>query len=466
MIKHKLITFENHPEFHKTIVKGIFVAAIHETKPAFACFFSSDNFTDKCTQESLLAFIERAKRGNYQIKIIGNIPFSSINNKIFESKVVIIKTVTVHGPFEILFYPKDGKLKLARLNEVKGPDKKARVLIIDDSKTIRLLLKKIFSSDPSIEIVGECADPLLAEALIKETKPNVITLDIHMPNMDGVSLLKKLLPQFDIPTIMITSASYEEGDSVLRALEEGAIDYIQKPSAEDLTKIAPLIIEKVKSAANSKVKLKSASKFPVFQAIDAKNIDYTTLIAIGSSTGGVDAIKNILTKLPKEIPPIVITQHIPAVFSKTFAERLNQICPFEVREAKDGDEVHANLVLIAPGGQQFSIEKRNGKLFAKVIDGPLVNRHKPSVDVLFASIAVALKDKAIGVILTGMGNDGSRGLFQMHQAGAFTIAQDEKSSVIFGMPKEAIKLGGVDQVISLDEIPSELITYLSNKKSA
>ena len=376
---------------------------------------------------------------------------------------------------EAFFYSDTGRLRI-RENEpevpqtppkesfVETPQKK--VLVVDDSKSIRQLLTRILGSDPRLQIIAEAEKPSEVEALIEKFKPDVITLDIHMPEMDGVQLLKKIYPKYKIPTVMITSLRMEDGPQVLEALESGAVDYIQKPSLNELDEVGPQMIEKVFMAAGSK------RAAPVSRArgvvIDSGSASFgNQLIAIGSSTGGTEAIRHFLSLLPPNIPPILIVQHIPPVFSTAFAQRLAMLCPFEVKEAQDGDIVKNNRVLIAPGGFHMKIEreKRSGELTVRVIDTAPVNRHKPSVDVLFDSVAELLTKRAIGVLLTGMGADGARGLLKMKQAGAPTIAQNEATCVVYGMPRAAVEMGAADHVLGLDEIPQKIWSLLQRAGS-
>jgi two-component system chemotaxis response regulator CheB len=354
------------------------------------------------------------------------------------------------GGFELRFFPKESKIKVLR---------KLRVVVVDDSKTIRTLLTKIFNSDPSLEVVGSADRPSAAFELIKTLKPDVITLDVEMPEQDGVSFLKEYLKTHPIPTVMVSSLSLEDGLRVLQALEAGAVDYMQKPTAEELAELSPILIEKVKSAAGAKVKaVNSAVKLSKSKG----RMDSSCLVAIGSSTGGVEALRLLLTSLPEEIPPVVITQHIPAVFSKAFADRINSLCPFNVVEATHGMAVLPGTVYIAPGGKQMQIRKRPDHGLQIVIDdSPPVNRHKPSVDHLFDSVVKACGGKCIGVILTGMGADGAAGLLKLRKAGARTIAQDEASCAVFGMPKEAIRLNAAQEVLPIGEIAQKLIDWLS-----
>ncbi len=368
---------------------------------------------------------------------------------------------------EINYLPTSSKLQVEKdkISEVISPisSAKTKVLIVDDSPTIRKLLTKLFSESPEFEVVGAAELPSQVESLIQKNKPDVITMDIHMPEMDGVTLLKKILPKYKIPTVMITSISKEEGNTIMSALENGAVDYIQKPSMQELPMLGPVILEKVKMASKVKVAAIEAqaeiSKLTVISRTK-KNLKLNSLIAIGSSTGGTEALKEVLIRLPSKIPPILVVQHIPPVFSLAFANRLNEMCDFEVKEAQDGDEVIPNRVLIAPGGKQMKVVKRGDKLVVQCTDDDPVNRHKPSVDYLFDSVAKVVGKKAIGVILTGMGADGAKGLAQMRTQGSQTIAQDEASCVVFGMPKEAIKLGAAQEVCNLLKIPDKLIEWL------
>lgn len=340
-----------------------------------------------------------------------------------------------------------------------------RVLIVDDSKTIRGLISRILTEDPSLEIVGQAEDPLQAEALLKKTRPDVITLDIHMPKMTGVEWLERLLPKNPIPVVMITSLQMQEGNLVFRALELGAVDYIQKPNLSELPTLGPVIREKVKAAASAKVFTAKGNASPQ-KAQQRGDIDLKTVLCFGASTGGTEALKAVLCALPEKIPPTLIVQHIPPVFSKAFSDRLNELCPFEVKEAEDGDELLPSRVLIAPGGVQMKVEKKGAGYCIRITDEGPVNRHKPSVDYLFYSVARVIGKRCVGVILTGMGADGAKGLLEMKAKGAKTIAQDEASSVVYGMPKAAFELGAVDTVAPLTAIPGEIMKLLSQRKVA
>lgn len=396
-----------------------------------------------------------------EIKLIGNASQVAVLKRHFSAKHVTEKIVgTEH--VDLFFYPDTNRLRMATAQPVLAvvPTKPVKVIIVDDSKTIRTLLKSLFAKDPAIEVLGEANGASELLDLLKTKKPDVITLDIHMPEMDGVQLLKKYIPSYRIPTVVITSLSKEEGPLVFEALSAGAVDYVQKPSSTDMAHAASEIIAKVKEAANAKVFAAEAASVSPDQALNAA-LNRNALIAIGSSTGGTDALQQVLTRLPADIPPIVIVQHIPPVFSLAFANRLNEICSFEVKEAAHGDEVRAGRVLIAPGGMQMRLVRKRGLLEVAVEDSPAVNRHKPSVDVLFASVAKEVGKKAIGVILTGMGSDGAKGLLEMKHAGAPTIAQDEATCVVYGMPREAVKLGAADEILPLTRIPKALVHLLT-----
>lgn len=341
--------------------------------------------------------------------------------------------------------------------------KKRKVLIVDDSKTIRDLLARILREDQELEIIGQAADANEAARIVAKNKPDVITLDIHMPIMTGVQWLEKLLPTNPIPVVMISSLQLQEGNEVFRALELGAVDYIQKPTLSELARVGPIIREKVKEASFAKVIRHSKTTTASFTQAA---IDTNYILAMGASTGGTEALKSVLCALPERIPPIVIVQHIPPVFSKTFADRMNELCSFEVKEAEDKDELKKSRVLIAPGGKQMKLQKTTSGYCVRITDDPPVNRHKPSVDYLFNSVATLVGRKAIGVILTGMGNDGAKGLLAMRQNGARTIGQDEDTSVVYGMPRVAFQVGAVEKVSALSDVPRLILSFLENKKAA
>lgn len=340
--------------------------------------------------------------------------------------------------------------------------KKIRVLIVDDSATIRKILVKMLSRDSSFEVVAEAEKPSEVDDLIRKHRPDLITLDIHMPEMDGVSLLKKIHPLYHIPTVMISSISREEGPQILQALEIGAVDYIQKPQANELADAAQMILDRLKVAASAKI-IRSPRVKKVVRSRLAT--DSGSLVVMGASTGGTEALKVVLESLPEQIPPVLIVQHIPPVFSAAFAQRLNSLCPFEVREASDGDEVKPNLVLIAPGGKQMGIKVIKGKTVIRITDDPPMNRHKPSVDYLFKSVAENGHPKVVAAILTGMGGDGAVQMKVLRDAGARTIAQDESSSVVYGMPREAMLKGGAEFISPLDKIGEKLLQLCQTQET-
>lgn len=367
------------------------------------------------------------------------------------------------------FIPKEGRIRALKGRSAvgspgaknQGPQlKKIRILVVDDSETIRTLLSRIINEDPQMECVATIETPGRVAEAIEKYKPDVITLDIHMPEMDGVTLLKVLLPKYLIPTVMISALSKEDGTFVLDALEVGAVDYIQKPSLSELKTVAPVICEKLRNAGLARVRKYPEKAYGPNQnlpTLSSHDVDFSYLIGIGSSTGGIEALREVLTRLPDKIPPILIVQHIPPVFSKAFADRLNLLCPFEVKEGEDGDSITTERVIIAPGGKQMKVRSVNGDLKIVIDDSAPVNRHKPSVDVLFDSIALLNRKKISAAILTGMGSDGARGLLKLKQNGARTFAQDEASSVVFGMPKEALKMGGADEAVPLDQMAARIL---------
>jgi len=391
-----------------------------------------------------------------EYKIIGFPEFVSVAQKVLErSRRIVTKVVSRDSEFELFYDASYKKVQVTRTLPIATTQKKKiKVLIVDDSATIRQILAKVFLTDPHIEVIGSLANPLEVDSFIQKNKPDVMTLDIHMPEMDGVTLLKKLIPKFQIPTIMISSISKEEGPQVLEALAAGAIDYFQKPSFKDMDHVGKAIVESVKLAAQAKVRLvQSESKVKV----RTRQLSSDAVVLIGSSTGGTEALRVIFESLPKEIPPILVVQHIPAVFSRALADRLNTICEFEVKEAEENDLVKKNQVLIAPGGKQLSVVRRAGELRVRLSDDAPVNRHKPSVDYLFDQVSTLECSHIVGIVLTGMGADGARGLKKLFDMGARTIAQDQSSSVVWGMPREAVAMGGAEFVLPLEQIAEKLM---------
>jgi two-component system chemotaxis response regulator CheB len=431
--------------------------------------------TDAAKLHSLLEELSTKVGENGSVKLIGQDSLRAKARQWLDKKPSLaIAADAAAKEFEVFVYVGTGRVRMRELEEAQAVStsepaaKSVRVLIVDDSKTIRNLLRQVLSSDPAIEVVGEAERPSQVEEMIEKLKPTVITLDINMPEMDGVTLLSRYLPKYKIPTVMVTAISMQDGDQVLRALNLGAVDYIQKPSMEEMRAMSPIIVEKIKVASSVSLRRESSKRpAPVRLTASGGVMDGNTVVAIGSSTGGVQALDSLFSSLPSNIPPIVVVQHIPPVFSAAFAKRLNDSCPFEVLEAKDGDEIKPGRVLIAAGGTQMKVERSGGSLKVRVFDGAPVNRHKPSVDVLFDSIAEVLGKNAIGVILTGMGADGAKGLLKMRQSGARTIGQDKDSCVVYGMPRAAAEIGAVEEVRPLHEIPELLLRLLvSHRKSA
>jgi two-component system chemotaxis response regulator CheB len=355
--------------------------------------------------------------------------------------------------------------------------KKIRVLIIDDSASVRQTLTGILSEDPEIEVMGVATDPFMAARKIQEEIPDVITLDVEMPRMDGITFLRKLMSQRPIPVVMCSSLTEAGSETLLQALEAGAVDIILKPrigAADYLADEAMRIREVVKSASHARLpgtrrtegRSASGSGPAAKLTADAmlppptgKAMAKTTemVVCVGASTGGTEALREMLEALPANAPGMVIVQHMPEKFTAAFAKRLNGLCEVEVKEAADGDPVLRGHVLIAPGDKHMLLERQGARYHVSVKTGPLVSRHRPSVDVLFRSAARAAGSNAMGIIMTGMGDDGARGMFEMKQAGAYTVAQDEATSVVFGMPKEAIQRGGVDRVVPLEQIAREIL---------
>ena len=347
---------------------------------------------------------------------------------------------------------------------------KIKVIIVDDSALIRALLKEIINQQPDMEVVAVANDPIAAREKIRALQPDVITLDIEMPHMDGLEFLEKLMRLHPLPVIMISTHTVKGSAATLRALELGAVDFIAKPKVDIQNKLetyASLITEKIRIAAQANVRplLGSSTIKPVVSPKKARALNTTTtnlekLIVIGASTGGTEAIKEILIRMPIDCPPIVVVQHMPEGFTKSYAARLDSLCEIAVNEALHGERVVAGHAYLAPGGVHLSVTRKNKQFFCQISDSEPVNYHRPSVDVLFNSVAAVVKDNAIGVILTGMGKDGAAGLKLLHDKGCKTFAQNKASCVVFGMPKEAIERGAADEVLPLDEIAERILGEL------
>jgi len=351
--------------------------------------------------------------------------------------------------------------------------RRIRVLIVDDSALVRQMLTDMLSRDRSIEVVGTAADAHIARAKIKQLNPDVLTLDIEMPKMDGITFLKNLMRLRPMPVVMVSSLTEHGADVTLDALTLGAVDYLPKPKidiAATLSDYAEELIEKIKAAASARVRALDTPRAASLAATPSRSADAvlpkalpptrlrTTdrIIAIGASTGGTEAIKAVLVGLPADTPGIVITQHIPKAFSTPFARRMNDCCQMTVCEAEDGQHIVPGHVYIAPGDRHLLVMRDGARYVCRLDDGTAVNRHKPSVDVLFRSVAQNVGHNAIGVLLTGMGKDGARGLLEMREVGSRTLAQDEASSIVWGMPGEAVAIGAAEQVLPLGEVAARL----------
>lgn len=346
---------------------------------------------------------------------------------------------------------------------------KIRVLIVDDSAVVRQTLSQILSSDPAIEVIGTATDPIVAAERIREQLPDVITLDIEMPRMDGLTFLQKIMSQHPIPVIICSSLAEEGAQTTLKALEYGAVDIIAKPrvgSKQFLEESRVVLCQAVKAAAGARlcptrpaqvVEPKLTADAVLSRSTGAMVETTEKVVVVGASTGGTEALRALLEVLPPDAPGIVIVQHMPEMFTRAFANRLDGLCRISVKEAESNDTVLRGRALIAPGNHHVLLKRSGARYYVDIKDGPLVSRHRPSVDVLFRSAARYAGRNAVAVIMTGMGDDGARGMLEMKEAGAATIAQDEATSVVFGMPNEAIKRGAVDTVLPLDAIAGKVL---------
>jgi len=348
---------------------------------------------------------------------------------------------------------------------------KIRVLIVDDSASVRQALKDVLSADPGIEVIGTAGDPFAAARIIQNEVPDVITLDVEMPRMDGISFLRKIMAQRPIPVVMCSSLTEEGSQTLMQALEAGAVDIILKPkmgTRQFLEESAVNIREAVKAAAHAQLR-KLPGKIAVTKKLSAdvimappsnasRAMARTTekIVCIGASTGGTESLRVVIEALAADSPGIVVVQHMPELFTASFAKRLDSLSKVTVKEAQDGDPVLRGHVLIAPGNRHTLLQRSGARYQVAVQDGPLVSRHRPSVDVLFRSAAKFAGANALGIIMTGMGDDGAKGLLEMREAGALTVAQNEETCVVFGMPKEAIALGAAEKVLPLDLLAAEI----------
>jgi len=336
-------------------------------------------------------------------------------------------------------------------------ENRIKVLIVDDSAVVRKVFRKELSLAKDIEVVGTAPDPFVARDKIVKLKPDVVTLDIEMPRMDGLTFLKKLMRHFPLPVIIVSSLTKKGGKLAMEAMSLGALEVISKPSsAYSVGEMSVQLIDKIRAVARIKVGPAGEGKSPkTIQAkVSSRALSKTTnkVIAIGASTGGTEALKIVLTGMPPNAPGILVVQHMPANFTTSFAERLNELSAITVKEARDGDPLVNGIALIAPGNYHMLLKRSGARYYVQVKNGPMVHHQRPAVDVLFHSVANYAGSNAVGAILTGMGSDGALGLSKMKEAGARTVAQDEKSCIVFGMPKEAIKLGAAEKVVPLEKI--------------
>lgn len=351
----------------------------------------------------------------------------------------------------------------------RPPRKPYKVLVVDDSAVVRQAMQAILSQDPDLEVVATASDPVAAAERIKQMVPDVITLDVEMPRMDGITFLRRLMAQKPIPVVMCSSLVTDKSETLMQALEAGAVEVVCKPELgvrEFFEESCQRICHSVKAAAQARLSKRRVVKVEqkltadaVLAAPSTTAMARTTdkIIAIGASTGGTEALATLLSRMPIDCPPIAIVQHMPGTFTNAFAERLNGSCAITVKEAKTGDRMLRGHALIAPGNQHLLLTRSGANYGVEVREGPLVSRHRPSVDVLFRSVARVAGKNALGVILTGMGDDGARGMLEMRQAGARTLGQNEASCVVYGMPKEAMKSGGVEKELPLEQISGALI---------
>lgn len=351
--------------------------------------------------------------------------------------------------------------------------KKIRVVVVDDSALVRGLLTEIINRQKDMECVGAANDPLVAREMIRELNPDVITLDIEMPKMDGIDFLSRLMRLRPMPVVMISTLTERGAEVTMRALELGAVDFVAKPRiglADGINELATQIVEKVRVAASAHIRRiasvpaaageRSQNVSPRADVGSLGRVSTEKLICIGASTGGTEAIKEILTRMPADAPGIVITQHMPPGFTTSFAARLNSLCQITVQEAENGTRILPGHAYIAPGGKQFRVDRSGANYICVVEDGEAVNRHKPSVEVLFKSAAKVVGRNAFGIMLTGMGNDGAKAMKEMKDAGSYNYVQDEASCIVFGMPREAILHGAADEVLPLLSIAGALLTKL------
>ena len=356
-------------------------------------------------------------------------------------------------------------------------NRKIKVLVIDDSALIRSVMKELINHEADMECVGAAPDPLVAREMIKALNPDVLTLDVEMPKMDGLDFLERLMRLRPMPVVMVSTLTERGSDITFRALALGAVDFVSKPKmdiARGMEEYASEITDKIRAAAQARVRRTVAaptldvqerlSADAILPSVAGRFSSTEKLIIIGASTGGTEAIKEVLIRFPADVPGILVTQHMPEAFTKSFADRLNSLCKISVKEAEHNERILPGHAYIAPGHSHLLLRRSGANYMTELNQGPPVNRHRPSVDVLFRSVANTAGANAVGIILTGMGKDGAQGLLEMKRAGAYTIAQDEASCVVFGMPKEAIAMGGASEISPLQNIARHTLDYLAINK--
>ncbi|MFV0420773.1 protein-glutamate methylesterase/protein-glutamine glutaminase [Oleidesulfovibrio sp.] len=353
--------------------------------------------------------------------------------------------------------------------------RKIKVLVVDDSALVRQTLTEIFTADPELEVVGTASDPYVAVKRMESVIPDVILLDVAMPRMDGITFLRKIMSQHPIPVVICSAVTEDGAESSFKAMEYGAVEIIQKPKVSTkqfLEESSIRICDAVKAAARAQLKKLSAKRFEVTPKLSADAVlpasvgktmvqDTEKVVVVGASTGGTEALRVLLEAMPPDCPPIAIVQHMPEHFTAAFANRLNVTCRITVKEAEDGDTMRRGQALIAPGNNHLLLKRSGSRYYVEIKAGPLVRRHRPSVDVLFRSASRYAGRNAVAVIMTGMGDDGAAGMKELHDTGAFTIAQDEATCVVYGMPHEAVKLGGVDSILPLGGLASAIVKACS-----
>jgi len=349
---------------------------------------------------------------------------------------------------------------------------KTRVVVVDDSALVRSMLTEIINRQPDMVCVGAASDPIVAREMIRETNPDVITLDVEMPRMDGIDFLSRLMRLRPMPVVMVSTLTERGADVTLKALELGAIDFVAKPKigvANGLQILASDITDKIRIASKARISKpvlsgtpmgQTSAKTPVTSLASVGRLSTEKIIFIGASTGGTEATKDVLMALPSDCPAVVITQHMPSGFTANYAKRLDSLCKIGVKEAADGERILPGHAYIAPGGMHFSVERSGANYIARVRDGEPVNRHKPSVEVLFKSAVRCVGPNAIGIMLTGMGADGALAMREMRDAGAYCVAQDEASCVVYGMPREAVNAGAVHEILPLNKIAAHVLDHL------